>query len=121
MKMKNNYIVVLLFLVIAFANFMAVSYKSEGSSISLDNIFQTAIAQQENGCNCPGGYGCVNGVCVQLEQLLYQSCTTEKTCYWLGFIPYTESCAGHKYNCNASPNGTTNCSNTNCECDQDPC
>ena len=67
---------------------------------------------------CSAVQVCVNGTCVWRERSTYQSCTTQKYCgFWIGF----KSCEGHKYSCQKHPEGITNCSASNCECDEDPC
>ena len=72
------------------------------------------------GCQpaCSPGQKCVGGTCVWLEKSTYGSYTTTKWCgWWTGY----KECDGHRYQCVKHPQGITNCSATNCECDEDPC
>ena|SRR6056297_253912 len=92
-------------------------------SLKLSSLFNMALADGgEDPCNgCPPGYSCVGGTCIQLEKSYYRGCSTTVMCKFLGIPWWEEDCDGHEYDCEAEPTGSTSCSNTNCECDEDPC
>jgi hypothetical protein len=102
--------------VLVFVNVNLVCSSTNGSDgISL-SILKRANATPE-GCNCSAGYGCVNGVCVVLQQATSSNCSRTDFC-WLSLTYKTSN--GHQQTCPNNPGGGTNCQPIACDA-PDPC
>lgn len=121
-KRKQNFIVAVASIFILFANAIIIGNDMNDNSFSLSELIQVNKAFAEDNCQptCSPGYGCVGGVCVQLEAAVRSTCTIEQYC-WLSF--QYKTCNGHQTGCTPNPGGITNCSAVDCACDDggEPC
>ena len=114
--MKTKLFFGLIFIGIMILNLTTILNENRGD-ITLGNLisFNNTASAEEVACQppCSPGFGCVNGVCCELEATTRVACVITEIC-WTCWPTFSKDYPGHETNCPPDPGGITNCRGIAC-------